>query len=359
MNARRRQAARRNWPANLYENSDGYLWFKNPMTGKTAGLGHDLAAAIRKVKRANLELARLQEEQNLLAITSEGVITLAMRCDTYQEEYAVGKKNTVAAIKSQLNAIRDDERAKKPLADFTSKDAADMIKTAVENRGATMAQSIRRRLKDVFRDAKLHGLVTENPVEVVLNPKAEVTRMRMSEKDFWAIHEHAPRWLQNAMLIGLLTGQRKSEVLAMRFDDAKDGFLWVTQQKTGAKLKLDLSIALCGMTLQTLVAQCRDKAVSRYLIHFPADAYQHKRGAKVGERALEKAFAKARDKAELVLPEDATPTTFHEIRSLAARMHAKANGDAFAQALLGHSSAAMTELYKDVRGQQWVEIKTG
>lgn len=359
MNARRRQAARRNWPANLYENNDGYLWFKNPLTGKTAGLGHDLAAAIRKVKRANLELARLQEEQNLLAITSEGVVTLASRCDEYEKEYAVGKKNTVAAIKSQLNAIRDSKLSNKPIAEFASKDAADMIKDAVENRGATMAQSIRRRLKDVFRDAKLHGLVTDNPVDVVLNPKTTVRRARMSEADFWSIHEHAPRWLQNAMQLALVTGQRKSDVLAMQFEHAKDGFMWIEQQKTGAKLKVDLTTGLGTMTLQALIAQCRDKAVSRYLIHFPAETYQHKRGGKVGERALEMAFAKARDKAELVLPEDATPTTFHEIRSLAARLHAKQSGDAFAQALLGHSSAAMTELYKGVRGQQWVEIKTG
>jgi hypothetical protein len=50
VNARRRLAARRNWPANLYQNSDGYLWFKNPLTGKSAGLGTDLQKAIRDVK---------------------------------------------------------------------------------------------------------------------------------------------------------------------------------------------------------------------------------------------------------------------------------------------------------------------
>lgn len=359
MNARRRQPDRKNWPANLYQNGAGYLWFKNPLNGKTVGLGTDLKKAINMVRLANLKIAEEKAERDLIALTTVSVITLAARCDAYETEYAVGKLNTAKAIKSQLNAIRTDERAAKPIDQFTPKDAADLIKEAVEKRGATMAQSIRRRLKDVFRDAKLHGLVRENPVDVVLNPKTSVRRARMSEADFWAIHQHAPRWLQNAMLLALLTGQRKSDVLAMQFESAKDGFLWIGQIKTGTKLKIDLTIGLGNMTLQALIAQCRDKAVSRYLIHFPAETYQHKRGSKVGERALEVAFVKARDAASLEIPEDSTPTTFHEIRSLAARMHAKAHGDTFAQALLGHSSAAMTELYKGVRGQQWIEVKAG
>ncbi|BAO92012.1 bile acid sodium symporter (plasmid) [Caballeronia cordobensis] len=133
MNARRRQAARRNWPENLYQNTTGYLWFKNPMTGRTLGLGHDLDIAIKKVKRANLELARMQEEQNLIALTSEGRKTLADHCVAYEEEYTKGKKkNTETAIKSQLKAIRQDSRSAKPIDQFSPKDAADLIKDAEE-----------------------------------------------------------------------------------------------------------------------------------------------------------------------------------------------------------------------------------
>jgi integrase len=360
VNARRRQANRRNWPANLYQNADGYFWFRNPVTKKTAGCGTDLQKAIKMVKAANLGLEKLKAERDLLAATSDGLVTLASHCDAYEKEFAVGKTNTIKAIKSQLNAIRKSESSKKAIDQFTPKDAADLIKEAVENRGATMAQAIRRRLKDVYRDAILHGLVKDNPVDVVLNPKTVVTRARMSESDFWAIFEKAEdRWLKNAMLLALLTGQRKNDILRMKFEDAKDGYLWVDQQKTGAKIKIELTVALGPHALQNVIAQCRDKAVSRYLVHFPAETYQHKRGAKVGEGSLEVAFRRAREKADLIYPDGATPTTFHEIRSLAARLHAKARNSEFAQALLGHSSAGMTELYKDVRGQQWVEVKAG
>lgn len=358
MNARRRLAARRDWPENLYQNGNGYLWFKNPESGKTVGLGYDLDKAKRQVKRANLELARRQEERDLIAATASAGPTLAEHCTAYEEQYAIGKKNTVIAMKSQLKAIREDQRSKKPIDTFTPKDAAEMVKEAVEKRGANMASTIRARLKDVFRDAILHGLVERNPVEAVLRPKVKVMRARMTEEAFWKIHEQGETWLRNAMQLALLTGQRMGDIREMRFDDAREGFLWIEQGKTGAKLKIPLTISLNGLSLQTLITQCRDRAASKHLVHFSVEGFQTKRGAQVSQSALNQAFARAREKAELTIPDGATPTTFHEIRSLSARLHTDSNGKDFAQALLGHSSAAMTELYRDVRGQQWVEVKT-
>ena len=51
------------------------------------------------------------------------------------------------------------------------------------------------------------------------------------------------------------------------------------------------------------------------------------------------------------------PPTFHEVRSLAARLYAEQGVDA--QALLGHESPDMTALYRDVRGSEWIEIRLG
>lgn len=360
MNARKRQAKRRNWPDNLYQNSSGYLWFRNPLTGKGAGLGTDLQAAIKKVKRANLELARIREEQDLLALTSEGAVTLAERCTAYEAEYAVGKKNTVLAIKSQLNAIRGDIVAKKPLDQIAPKDAAELVKRAVDERGPTMARTIRSRLSDVFRDAITHGLVERNPVESILKPKVVVRRMRMTEEMFWKIFEQLEHsWAKNASLLALVSGQRLGDILAMRFEDVKDGFLWVDQQKLSGrvKLKIPLSTRLGEHSIESVVAMCRDGYVSRYLIHHAEGRYSSKHGKPISRAALQREFGLARDKAEIVMPEGTTPTSFHEIRSLSARLHAESNSPGFAQALLGHSSAAMTEMYRDYRGQQWVEVK--
>lgn len=43
------------------------------------------------------------------------------------------------------------------------------------------------------------------------------------------------------------------------------------------------------------------------------------------------------------------PPTFHEIRSLAARLYKDERGEEFAQKLLGHTSENTTKLYLDER----------
>ena len=48
------------------------------------------------------------------------------------------------------------------------------------------------------------------------------------------------------------------------------------------------------------------------------------------------------------------PPTFHEIRSLAARLW-KAQG-VDVRVLLGHKTEAMSMLYRDARGAEWVTV---
>lgn len=53
------------------------------------------------------------------------------------------------------------------------------------------------------------------------------------------------------------------------------------------------------------------------------------------------------------------PPTFHELRSLSARLYEKQISDKFAQHLLGHKSDTMASQYRDDRGREWdkIEIK--
>ncbi|MGY5336410.1 tyrosine-type recombinase/integrase [Vibrio natriegens] len=56
---------------------------------------------------------------------------------------------------------------------------------------------------------------------------------------------------------------------------------------------------------------------------------------------------------------DLDPPTFHELRSLSARLYEKQISDKFAQHLLGHKSDTMASQYRDDRGREWdkIEIK--
>jgi integrase len=80
--------------------------------------------------------------------------------------------------------------------------------------------------------------VTELP-----NPTAGVRKNRetprtryITDAEFADARARAPRFLQDAMDLALLTGQRVGDILKMHRQDIRDGLLMVTQGKTGAKL---------------------------------------------------------------------------------------------------------------------------
>lgn len=72
--------------------------------------------------------------------------------------------------------------------------------------------------------------------------------------------------------------------------------------------------------------------------------------------AMTMGFSAARDKATqkagMTLGDG--PPTLHEMRSLFARLHASEGRDP--QRLFGHKNASLTELYKDGRGTEWIDV---
>ncbi|MGL9724385.1 tyrosine-type recombinase/integrase [Sodalis sp. (in: enterobacteria)] len=84
--------------------------------------------------------------------------------------------------------------------------------------------------------------------------------------------------------------------------------------------------------------------------HIVADEKQNA----LARRTLSEAFMKAR--RESGLKWESTAPSFHEIRSLSARLYTEEKGKDYAQKLLGHKSATMTDKYRDVRGSEWMEV---
>nr|WP_246494762.1 tyrosine-type recombinase/integrase [Brenneria izadpanahii] len=70
--------------------------------------------------------------------------------------------------------------------------------------------------------------------------------------------------------------------------------------------------------------------------------------------SITKAFVKALKATDLVYGK--SPPSFHEIRSLASRLYEAEYGKEFAQKLLGHKSAKMTEKYLDTRGKEYTYL---
>ncbi|MGF6775294.1 integrase [Paraburkholderia sp. GAS334] len=163
--------------------------------------------------------------------------------------------------------------------------------------------------------------------------------------------------MANAILLALVTGQRREDVSAMTFDQAKDGFLWIEQKKTGAKLLIPMTLRLdaIGMSVADVLKQCRDSVISKRVIHFVRANSGRKPGDSPSLNTLSAAFAEFRDLAKIQVSDGKTPSSFHEIRSLPVRLYTDQYGPDFAQALTGHRSASMTALYRDSRGREWSE----
>lgn len=104
-----------------------------------------------------------------------------------------------------------------------------------------------------------------------------------------------------------------------------------------------------------IIERCRDSVISPYYLHHSRHIGQAKPGAPIREHTLAQFFAEARDLSGITWPDDKTPPSLHELRSLSARLYSDQGINA--QVLLGHKSADMTAIYRDTRGAEWTEVK--
>lgn len=214
----------------------------------------------------------------------------------------------------------------------------------------TMAGAMRSVLSDMFREAIVEGHIVKNPVEATRIPEIKVARERLQLETYNATRaaaEHMPAWFPLAMDLALVTGQRREDIVNMKFSDVFDNRLYVTQIKTGMKIAIPLSLTLraTGLRLGTVIDRCR--LVSRTDFMISAGIRKNSPTGNIHPDGLTKTFVKARKASGVNFSNN--PPTFHEIRSLAGRLYKNEHGEVFAQKLLGHTSANTTKLYLDER----------
>ncbi|HGJ5899562.1 tyrosine-type recombinase/integrase, partial [Arsenophonus apicola] len=211
----------------------------------------------------------------------------------------------------------------------------------------TTAKILRVSLIDCFKEASASGLIQSNPAELTKTPKIKIQRSRLSLNEFNTILsfiDDKNSWLSQAMQLALVTGQRISDISKMKWTDVYDNKLWVVQQKTGTKIAIPLNIEIINIKLSTLIKV--NESNSEYIIN--------DKSKKFSLEKISKNFAKLRDKTQLSW--EGLPPSFHEIRSLSARLYTEKMGSQFAQKLLGHKSAEMTAKYQDDRSNGWIEL---
>jgi len=153
--------------------------------------------------------------------------------------------------------------------------------------------------------------------------------------------EHMPPWVSRMLALALVTGQRRSDLVKMRFRDVWDGHLHIEQVKTGARLALPITLRLnaVGLTLADVIEDCLAYAKN------PDYLLRKHNGEQLGDASLSARFETAREHA---IAETTSPPSLHECRSLSERLY-RAQG-INTMTLLGHKHQAMTDMYNDDRG---------
>ncbi|MDX7085063.1 site-specific integrase [Serratia marcescens] len=347
-----------------------YWRYRHPVTGKYHALGDNEQEAREIAIEANGRLAE-QRSRQILALSDRVAqikgkdITVSTWLDRYwkiqEERLSTGdiKPNTFKQKRKPVNLLRQ-RFAMKSLPEVDARDIASLLDEYTDAGQPRMGQVVRSVLIDVFKEAQHVGEVPPgyNPALATKQPRRKITRQRLSLEEWQKIFDIADkqhRYMGNAMLLAVVTGQRLGDISAMKFSDIWDDHLHVVQEKTGAKLALPLSLRCDALStsLREVISRCRDYAVSQYLVHYLRSTSMAQRGAKVPGNTLTTNFSKARDKTDVDWG-SGTPATFHEQRSLAERLY-KSQG-VNTQILLGHKTQSQTDRYHDDRGKEWIKV---
>ena len=234
--------------------------------------------------------------------------------------------------------------------DVTPHDVALWLREITDRGNGHTAKRLKLVLGMFYREAQLAGQVPlgYDPVAPVKMPRVKISRNRLSWSDFEKILAQAqvsePEYMQRALLLAIVTGQRRADIVKMKHSDAFDDYLHIVQHKTGLRLALPLALRLdvLGMSIADVFERCRDKSGFDVLLHTTKNVHVS---------SVSTHFRHLRSYACGRWTEEGTPPSFHEIRSLSERLYRAQGIDTMT--LLGHKSQRMTDKYHDLRGSEW------
>jgi integrase len=348
MAPRPRSKANRGLPPNLYLDARrGTYRYRRPTDGKWFPFGGDRVKAIDAAKQLNLEfMAGGDLVSKVQGLESDLFVSFL---DVYERDILPPRELAKGTL--ELYAVRFRQFRKAWPAHAVDQITIRMVAEFLDALTPRAANQARALLVDIFNHAAAKGLCPDNPAASTVSKIEKKQRKRHTVEGLRAIREKSPAWLQNAIDLALITAQRRTDVLGMRFDDVRDGHLYVVQQKT-AKAS-DSAWIRFSVTpqLQAVLSRCRDNVPSPFLIHRRPErkrqkqAEQKEHWTKIEERYLTRAFKEARDEAGCYSTwKDEEQPGFHEIRALSLHLYKRAGKDG--QRIAGHASEDMTKNYQ-------------
>jgi hypothetical protein len=107
-----------------------------------------------------------------------------------------------------------------------------MTNALLDDLPASTSIGCRSFLGEIFDVAISKGLVNDNPARQTIKRYRTKQRKRHTLEGLTAVRAVAPKWLQNAIDLAMLTTQRRIDIIKMKWTDIYDGYLHVAQEKT-------------------------------------------------------------------------------------------------------------------------------
>lgn len=176
----------------------------------------------------------------------------------------------------------------------------------------------------------------QNPCQGVKRFPTARRTVYVEDHIYKLVYDAAKSQLRDMMDLAYITGQRPIDVVKLHTDHIHDGILHITQQKTKAKLRFEITGLLADILHRNAPAD------GGYIFH-------SRGGGKLTRQALSEQFLTLRRRLAEQHPELADDILQFQFRDL----RAKAGTDAYlqsdsveaAQKQLGHASPAMTKVY--------------
>ncbi len=202
-------------------------------------------------------------------------------------------------------------------------------------------------LSHMFNFARNAGLTSKaNPCTGIKGFKEPGRDAYIQDDVYLAVWECSEPALRDALDLAYLTGQRPADVLKLSRADVRDGEMTIVQNKTGTKLRVEITGEL---------AEVMDRINSRKVMSMAVICDE--RGRRLTKFGLRGAFDRARDMAieastiaaECASLPDISPSIrafqFRDLRAKAGTDTEELHGMAAAKDQLGHSSEGMTAHY--------------
>jgi hypothetical protein len=358
---------------NLYEDG-GYFSWRHPVTGKTFGLGRNRQAAIHQAIEANLHVEELIAKPRLLdRLTDDTDRTVAEWIRRFESDILHERdyKPATERLARAMGRAVVKAHGEFHIARWTPLHANELVRSYARGGKRQMALKLRSYLIDLCGEAVNAGWIQTNIAANIRTPKVVVSRSRLDLESFLAIYRKAGEihhpWVQRAMELALVTGQRREDLAAIEFAPSKTAQSWVegswlrvVQLKhkgaSASRVAIPLSLRLQAVnwSVGEVVSRCRDNVLSRYLLHHSHRGANCKPGDPIGLQSLTRTFSEALKASGVAWEEGRTPPSFHEIRSLSKRLYDQQGTDT--KALLGHKSDKIAATYADPREPRWIEV---